>query len=527
MPRLRWIVAVLLVAFALPVSAPAGAKMVLNRSSSAEPDTLDPHKSSGNTASVILADIMQGLTSSDAKGEVTMGAAESYTVSPDGLLYTFKLRPDLKWSDGTPLTAEDFVYSFRRVQKPETAFRYAQWVWAIKNAEAINRGQMPPESLGVRAVDARTFEMTLAVPNPVILEILASLAGYPVPRHVVEKHGAGWTAAGTMVSNGAYVLKESVPQTRTTIAKNPMFWDAANVAIDEVNYYPTENLGTVLNRFRAGELDAALNFPPDQFDWIKANLPKELRISPNLGVYYFLFNNKRAPFDDVRVRKALSIAVDREGLVTKLFPTGVVPAYGLVPPVASKTAGYRPDYAAQPMAARMAEAKKLLAEAGFGPGNPLKFTLQFDTLEENRKMAVALAAMWKPLGTDIELVNSEFRDIQRRARTLDYDVMRYAYFSPFSDPSAYLNLYRTGDASNGAGYSDAEYDRLMLEANSSGDKAKRAEIMARAERRMMENHTIMPVYYYAARRLISQDVKGWIDNPRNQNLSRYLRVERN
>lgn len=521
----RW----LLVAVALlcaPLAPAADAKMVLNRSSSAEPDTLDPHKTSGNTAAVILADLMQGLTTSDPKGEVTLGAAESYTVSPDGLLYTFKLRPNLKWSDGTALTAEDFVYSFRRVQKPDTAFRYAQWLWAIKNAEAINKGQMPPESLGVRAVDARTFEITLAVPNPVLLEILAATAGYPVPRHIIEKHGTGWTAAGVMVSNGAYVLKESVPQTRTTIVKNPLFYDAANVAIDEVNYYPTENLGTVLNRFRAGELDAALNFPPEQMDWIKANLPKELRISPNLGVYYFLFNNKRPPFDDARVRKALSITVDREAMVSKLFATGVTPAYGLVPPVASKTAGYKPAYAAQPMPARIAEAKKLLAEAGYGPAKPLKFTLQFDTLEENRKMAVAMASMWRPLGVEVELANSEFRDIQRRARTLEYDVMRFAYFSPFADPSAYLNLYRTGDASNFAGYSNADYDRLMQQANSTADMAKRAELMAQAEHVMLDAHVLMPIYYYVARRLISQNIKGWIDNPRNQNLARYLRVER-
>jgi oligopeptide transport system substrate-binding protein len=520
----RLAAAVLIGAAAL--SPAAEAKVVFNRGSSAEPDTLDPHKSSGNTASIVLADLMLGLMTSGPDGEVVPGAAESYTVSPDGLVYTFKLRPNLTWSDGTPLTAEDFVYSFRRVQDPATAFRYAQWMWAVKNAEAVNRGQLPKEQLGVRALDARTFEMTLSAPNPVILEILTSLAGYPVPRHVVEKYGTEWTAPGNMVSNGAYVLKERVPQTRVTLVKNSRFYDAANVKIDEVNFYPTENLGTVLNRFRAKELDVALNFPPEQLDWLKANMPKELRITPNLGVYYFLINNAKPPFNDVRVRKALSMAVDRASMVDKLFPTGVTPAYSLVPPVVSNYTVYKAKISELPMAARLAEAKTLLAGAGFGPDKPLKFTLQFDTLEENRKMAVAMAAMWRPLGVSVELVNSEFRDVQRRARTGDYDVMRFAYFSPFADASAYLNLYRTKDASNFAGFSDLAYDAAMREANSTGDIAKRAAAMRRAEEILMESYAIMPIYHYAGRRLVHQYVKGWIDNARNQNLSRYLSVEK-
>ncbi|MDX2144022.1 MAG: peptide ABC transporter substrate-binding protein [Rhodospirillaceae bacterium] len=517
----------MLALLALPFAATdAAAKMVFNRGSSAEPDTLDPHKSSGNTASIVLADLMLGLMTSDPAGDVTLGAAEKVDISPDGLVYTFTLRPGLAWSDGTPLTAEDFVYSFRRVQDPATAFRYAQWMWAVKNAEAINRGKMPKEELGVRAVDARTFEMTLSAPNPVILEILTSLAGYPVPRHVVEKFGPEWTAPGNLVSNGAYVLKDRVPQTRVTLAKNPLFYDAANVKIDEVNFFPTENLGTVLNRFRAGELDVALNFPPEQLDWLKENLPKELRITPNLGVYYFLINNAKPPFNDVRVRKALSMAIDREGMVEKLFPTGVTPAYSLVPPVVSNYTVYKAKISEMPMPARLGEAKKLLAEAGFGADKPLKFTLQFDTLEENRKMAVAMASMWRPLGVQVELANSEFRDVQRRARTGDYDVMRFAYFSPFADASAYLNLYRTKDASNFAGFSDAAFDAAMAEANTVADMARRAAAMRKAEEVLMETYAIMPIYHYAGRRLVHQYVKGWVDNARNQNLSRYLAIEK-
>lgn len=508
------------------LASAADAKMVLNRSSAADPDTLDPQASSGNSSAVILYDVFQPLMTLDAHGEIAPGAAESHTVSADGLVYTFKLRPNLKWSDGTPLTAEDFVYSMRRIQSPDTAARYSQWFWPIKNAQALNKGEAKPEDIGVKALDKRTVQFTLENPSPIFLEVMATYTSSPVPRHVIEKFGRTWTAPENIVSNGPYKITERVPQTRITAVKNSNFFDATSVKIDEVNYFPTENLGTVLNRFRAGELDAALNFPPDQIDWIKANMPKELHIAPNLGVYFFLFNTRKAPFDDVRVRKALSMAVDREGLVNKLLNTGVVPAYSLISPVVSNYKVYKASYAAQSMKDRLAEAKRLLAEAGFGPDKPLKFTLQFDTLEENRKMAVAMTAMWKPLGVDVELANSEFRDLTRRARTGDYDVMRWAFFSPFADASPYLNLQRTGDPSNFTGFSDPEYDRLVAEANRTVDLVRRAEIMRQAEQIIIDRQVVMPVYHYVARRLIQTYVKNWNDNPRNANLTRYLSVDR-
>ena len=502
------------------------AKTVLNRGTGSDPDTLDPHVSSGSSAAILIYDFFLPLMTLDAKGDVTYGAAESHTMSADGLIYTFKLRPNLKWSDGKAITSEDFVYAMRRVQNPETTSRYAQWFWAIKNAQKVNKKEATPEEMGVKALDARTIQYTLEAPSPIFLEIMASFTAAPAPRHVIEKFGREWTAPGNFVSNGAYVMTERVPQTRVTGIKNVNFYDAANVKIDEVNYFPTENLGTVLNRFRAGELDIALNFPPDQIEWLKQNLPKELHVSPSLGVYYFLINNKKAPFDNPKVRQALSMAIDRENMISKLFNTGVVPAYSLVSPVVSNYQVYKPAYAGQPIKDRVAEAKKLLAEAGFGPGKPLKLTIQFDTLEENRKMAVAMSAMWKPIGVDVELANSEFRDLTRRARTGDYEIMRWAYFSPFGDASAYLNLLRTGDASNYSGFASAEYDKLMNEANTISDMKRRAEAMRAAEKILLDTQAIMPIYHYAGRRLVHTYVKNWIDNPRNANLARYLSVEK-
>jgi oligopeptide transport system substrate-binding protein len=511
---------------ALLLAVPATAKTSLNRGTGSDPDTLDPHVSSGNSAAILLYDFFLPLMTLDAKGEITTGAAESHTMSADGLTYTFKLRPNLKWSDGTALTAEDFVYAARRVQNPETGSRYAQWFWAIKNAQKINKKEAKPEDIGVKALDGRTVQYTLEAPSPIFLEVMSTFTSAPVPRHVTEKFGREWTAPGNFVSNGAFVMTERIPQTRITGVKNTNFHDATNVRLDEVNYYPTENLGTVLNRFRAKELDVALNFPPDQIDWLKENMPKELRISPNLGVYYFLINNSKPPFNDARVRRALSMAVDREGMVAKLFNTGVTPAYSLVSPVVSNYTVYKPAYAAQPMKDRMAEAKKLLTEAGFGPGKPLKLTLQFDTLEENRKMAVAMSAMWKPLGVEVELSNSEFRDLTRRARTKDYDIMRWAYFSPFGDASSYLNLKRSTDASNFSGFADPEFDKLMAEANTIADMKRRAELMGQAEKILLDTQAVMPIYHYAGRRLVHTYVKNWVDNPRNANLARYISVEK-
>lgn len=515
---------VVLLVMALP--ATSWAKISLNRGTGSDPDTLDPHVSSGNSAAILIYDFFLPLMTLDAKGEITYGAAESHTVSADGLTYTFKLRPNLKWSNGTALTAEDFVYSARRVQIPETSSRYAQWFWSIKNAQKVNKKEAKPEELGVKALDARTVQYTLETPSPIFMEVMSTFTSAPVPRDVVEKFGREWTAPGNFVSNGAFVMTERVPQTRITGIKNVNFYDAANVQIEEVNYFPTENLGTVLNRFRANELDIALNFPPDQIDWLRQNMPKELRISPNLGVYYFLINNKKAPFDDPRVRQALSMGIDREGMISRLFNTGVTPAYSLVSPVVSNYSVYKPAYAGQPMKERVDQAKKLLSDAGFGPGKPLKMVLQFDTLEENRRMAVAMSAMWKPLGVEVELANSEFRDLTRRARTGDYDVMRWAYFSPFGDASSYLNLMRTGDSSNFSGFSNPEFDKLMAEANTIIDMKRRADLMRQAEKILLDTQAVMPMYHYAGRRLVHQYVKNFYDNPRNANLARYITVDK-
>jgi oligopeptide transport system substrate-binding protein len=505
---------------------PATAEMVLSRSGGSDPSSLDPQKATGNTAVPILNELFVGLITTDANGRMTYGLAESHTVSNDGLVWEYTLRDGLKWSDGTPLTAKDVAWSLQRLMLPETAARYAQFFYSVKNGRAVNAGSAPPESLGISAPDDKTVRFELSTPNPLLPQALNSFSAMPSPRHKIEELGENWTKPGQFVSNGAYALEEWLPGTRLTLKKNSHFYDADNVKIDTVNFYPTQNLNTVFNRFRAGELDAILNFPPEQMDWIKENMADELRISPTLGIYYFLINTKKAPFDDIRVRKALALAFDREALIDRLLDTGVIPAYSFVSPVVDDYEVAKASIVTMSTADRLAEAKRLMAEAGYGPENPLTFELAYDTQEENRKIAVAMKSMWSAINVNAELMDTEFRNLNRKARTGDYDVMRWAWFSPFNDAAGYLNLLRSGDPSNYVGYANTEFDSLMNEAGSIADQAKRSTLMHRAEEILMEDYVILPVYHYVSRRLVKTYVEGWNENPRNNYLARYMTVNR-
>ena len=507
---------------ALPVSA----QMTLDRGTASDPDTLDPHKSLGNSAAPLLYDLFMGLMTVDGAGKPVFGSAESYEASDDYMTYTFTLKEGLKWSDGTPLTANDFVYSFRRLMKPDTAARYATWYYTIENAAAINRGGAPERILGVSAPDDRTLVFKLAQPYPIFPETLFGTASNPVPQHVIEEHGDRWTRPENFVSNGAYVLTERVPQTRVKLEKNQNFIEADTVQIDTVTYYPYQDFNTALKRFRAQDLDIILNFPPDQIEWIRENLPDELHISPTLRLAYFLFNTRVAPLDDPKVRQALSMMIDREALLEKLFPTGSTPAYSMVNPSISNYTPQQVDWVEMPMNERRQRAMELMREAGYDKDNPATLRLQFNSRsEEARKLVVAMNAMWRPLGIKFDLVNVDFRGLIRAARTKDFDVLEYFWVSPFDDASTFLDLNMTGNINNHTGFNDAEYDSLMERARAAVDMTERRELMQQAEKRLMDSHVLLPAFHPSNRVLVHQHVKGWIDNPRGANLARYLWIE--
>lgn len=498
----------------------------LHRGTNSEPRSLDPHRAVGNSAAVILYDLFTGLMTLDSAGKVTPGMAESYSVSEDGLTYTFTLRPGTTWSDGTPLTAEDFVYSFQRVLAPETAARFASQLYPIANAQAVNRGEMEPDALGVAAPDDRTFVVTLNKPTAYLPQLMASNPASPVPRHVIEAEGRSWTRPGTMVSNGAYKLVEQVPATLIRAAKNESFYDAANVAIDEIVYYPTENQGTSLARFRGGELDVILNFPADQIPRIRETMPETLHITPALGVYYLAPNLRDAPFDDPRVRRALSMAIDREAIVERLLPPGTTAASNIVPAVTSGYNGTPADYADAPVGERMQQARALLAEAGYGPDNPLTFSFKTDPIEQNRRIAVALTSMWRGIGAQVDTDTTGASDVNRDGRMGNFEMIRWTWFGPFDDAATFLGLLDSTNGANVTGYSNPELDAKLAEANAESDSDAREALLAEAEAIINADQPVIPLYFHAGRRLVSPVVEGWVDNARSANLTRYLSLNR-
>ncbi len=510
-----------------PTTAPL-AQDVLRVGNMGEPATLDPHHVAGVWENRIIGDMFMGLTTEGPDGSVVPGAAESWTVSDDGTSYTFKLR-DHKWSDGTPVSADDFVFALRRILKPETAAKYASLLYPIKNAEELNSGQMEGmENLGVRAIDPKTLEITLKAPTPYFIEQLTHYTAFPVPKHLVEKYGDDWVKKEHIASNGAYVLEEWLPNTHVRLTKNADFFDAKNVAIEKVEFYPTEDRGAVQKRFRAGEIDIAKDFASEQFDFLKKELPEETRVAPYLGIYYYTINTKKPPFDDARVRQALSMVIDREAITDKVLKTGEVPAYSFVPP---GTGNYGdPAYVSwmdMPYDERVAEAKALMEEAGYGPDNPLKFTLSYNTSENHKRIAIAVASMWKKaLGVQAELFNQEVTPHYNKLEQNDFEVARAAWIADYNDPQNFLYLLetRTGRQNYGR-WSNADFDKLMEQAATTTDMDKRADYLRQAEAIAMAEQPDIPIYYYVSKNLVSDKVDGWEANVKDVQRTRYLKLK--
>lgn len=503
----------------------AQAQNTLRIANMGEPDTLDPHHAAGTWENRIIGDMFVGLTTEAADGSMIPGAAESWSVSEDGTVYTFKIR-DHVWSDGAPVTAGDFVFSLRRILNPDTAAKYASILYPIKNAEALNSGNMSGmENLAVRAIDDRTLEVTLEAPTPYFLSQLTHYTAWPVPKHVVEALGDAWVKPGNSVSNGAFTLAEWTPNAQIRVVKNPRFFDAANVALDEVIYYPGEDRAAALNRFRAGEVDIATDFASDQIDWLRANLADETRISPYLGIYYYPFNNNAPPFDDKRVRQALSMAIDREAITDKVLRTGEVPAYSFVPPGTDNYFG-DPSYVtwrSDSYADRVVQAKALIAQAGFGPDNPLEVTLRYNTSENHKKIAIAVGSMWKAIGVKTELFNTEVKVHYNDLQQGDFQVARAGWIADYNDPQNFLFLLQasTGPLNYGR-YNNARFNALMDQAARTSDLRARAKLLGEAEAIAMDDQPVIPIYYYVSKNLVAQSVKGWVDNTKDVHRRRWM-----
>ncbi len=511
---------------ALLFAVPAAATTSIHRTAGAEPPSLDPSLGSGTMAAPALSDMVEGLVMRGPSKQPEPGCAESWTVSPDRLTWTFLLRPGLQWSDGRPLTADDFVYSYRRLLDPATGASNAGLFLAIRNARKIVQRQLPPDVLGVRAPDARTFVVELEFPVPYLLQLLANTQAAPVPKHVIDKLGRDWARPGTLVSNGPYVLAERVPQSYIKLMKNPRYHAADRVSIDDVYWHPTQDLGAAFRRFRAGEMDVVLNVGPDDLGWVRKNQPEALHTGPIHATYLLVLNVSRAPLDDVRVRRALSLAIDRDVIANQLLKTGVRPAWSFVSPGIGGYPG-RSTAAEEgmPAAKRIAEARRLLDEAGFGPEKPLTLPLVYDTQEENRKIMVAIAMMWQAIGVQAEISNVEFGAALGALRTRNYAVARSSTFSLYDDPNAFLQQYGSQSPTNWAGWRSPAYDRLLEQSNVATEAADRTRLLLEAEAIIATEVPVIPIYHYQGKVLVAPRVKGWWDGAIGTPPSRFLSVE--
>ncbi len=502
--------------------------ITFHRGNGAEPATLDPHLAEDSASFEILRDLYEGLTTGDVDARVVPGTAESWEVSADGLTWRFTLREDAAWSNGDPVTAADFVAGFRRTVDPATASTYAQVLFPVNNAEAVNRGELPPEALAVSAPDERTFVVELETPTPYFLSLLSHSATYPLHRASYAAHGEDFVRAGNMVSNGAYALDEWAVNSFVRLRRNPHYHDAANVQIDTVYYYPIEEHAAELQRYRAGELDFTQSVPNNRYGWIKDNLGDQLHVTPYLSTYFFVLDLTEPPFDDVRLRRALAMAVDREALVDKVLSGGQEGAWGLVPPGVDNYTAAEYPWKDWPADRRLAEARRLYRQAGYSADDPLEARILYNTSDNHRKIAVAVQEMIRSaLGADVTVVNQEFKVmLETRKEPARWEILRYGWTGDYNDPYTFLEIFRSDSPQNPAWYANPDFDRLLDQASSERDMTRRAAILREAEQMLIEDYPAVFAYFYVARHLVKPYVKGYRANIMDHNYSRHYRIEK-
>jgi oligopeptide transport system substrate-binding protein len=492
-----------------------------------EPQTLDPSLSTGTQDDNIMGDLMVGLMTEDPMCRPIPGMATHWTSSADGLAWTFHLREAL-WSDGTPVTAEDFVFAWRRLLDPALAAPYAYYVYFLKNAAAINSGKMPATALGARALDAHTLEMNLEHPAPYMLELLMHAATYPLPQHVVEAKGKDWAHPGNYVGNGAFTLKSWVPNDYVLIEKNPRFFDAANVALERVYFYPTDDYSAALQRMRAGELDLQTRVPVQRIDWIRANMSAVYAPVPILSTEYLQVNHTRKPFDDARVREAISLVLNREIISQRIRRVGDVPAYALVPPAtANYPFGAGLAFKSMPYPARTERARALMRSAGFGEQNRLKtsFMIRSTAPGPYRTVAASIQQMLALTYIDITILPTDFQVWIAQTNAHDFDMTEGGWNADFNDAATFLELLQTGNGNNWGLYSNHDFDRMLAAAQSDNDLISRGRKLAAAETIALKDQAIMPLYFWASPNMVWPYVKEWRENPMDKHRSRWVAID--
>ena len=518
----------LLLAGILAACSPAAphSGMTLNRGNIGEPKSLDPDFVDLQLENNIVGDLLMGLVTEDARGNPMPGAALRWEASPDGKTWTFHLRPH-QWSDGTPVTSHDFAFAWRRIVDPATAADYAYNLWLFKNAQAITENKMKPAALGVETPNDSTLVLHLEHPAPYLPQLLMHETAYPIPEHAVEKYGKAWSAAGHYVSNGAYMLKEWYPGDHITLVKNPRFYDAKNVAIDTLNYFPTLDSAAALRRLRAGELDTQNPLPALQIDWLRSHMPDALQMHPFLGIAYIQANFAHPPLGDVRIREALSLAIDREAIVNKVYRLGETPAYGMIPKgIANYPWSPTLDFATMPYPDRIAKAQGLMRAAGYGPQKRLALTFETIADPDSKRFAAAIQDMLKQIYVDIDIVSVDIQIHFANLNQHNFELAGSSWVADFNDATNFLDILRWHSGNNYGYYHNPAYDALLDEAQEQTDVAKRGAMLRAAEQIAMDDHAWIPVRFMVTRDLVQPYVKGWGSNVRNVNRSRWLSVVR-
>jgi oligopeptide transport system substrate-binding protein len=514
-PFPRWAALGLCTALALPGSAaviPPGVQLhptqQLVRNNGSEPETLDPALAESVGANNLTRDLFEGLTANDSAGKIVPGVAESWKQT-DPVTWVFKLRQNAKWSNGDPVTTQDFVFGIRRFLDPKTASTYATTFGVfLANGKEVAEGKKPPAEIGVKALDKFTLEVKTAFPVTFLPGLMSNNNLGPVHQPSLEKFGKDWTKPGNLVSNGAFVLKQWQVNSKIVLEKNPQYWDAKNVQLTQVSYLPVEDDNADVKLYESGENEWVNQLPPGTYEKYRQQFPKEIRNSPIIGLRYYSYQTQSPAFKDVRVRKALSMVIDRDILAQRITADGQAPAYGLMVKGLQGADVTAYDWAAWPMAKRVAEAKALLAQAGVKPGT--KFTFSYNTSEYHKKMAIFAASEWKTkLGLNVELEAMEFKVLLKKRHDGSFEMARNGWLADYNDATSFLALVRCDSDQNNNFNCNRKAEDLIKQGTDQTDQAKRKALLTQASAMIMEDYPIIPLLQYSLPRLVKSYVGGY------------------
>ncbi|MFZ5617321.1 MAG: peptide ABC transporter substrate-binding protein [Pseudomonadota bacterium] len=505
------------------LSGAAEAETTLHRGNGSEIESLDPAKQETIAGLHVVLDAFEGLTDVGPDGDVTGRVAERWEISADGKTYVFHLRANAKWSNGDPITAEDYVYSWIRALDPKTKSPFAFFLDRIRGANNFRTGKTnDPATLGVRAIDGKTLQVELENPTPYFLIMLRTPVTFAVHRASVERYGDQWTRPENFVGNGAYRLIEWSPNVRMTFVKNEQYWDSAAVKIDRVVFYPIEDSSKEFEKFKAGELDMTYTAPDDRHEELLRDFRDEYRTGPYFGTYYFQFNTKKAPFDNPKVRRALALAMDRDYLVEHVARGGEAPAYGLVPPGVPGYVNQSADFRNLTQEQRLAEAASIMRELGYSEAAPLRLNILFNTSSRHKKFSGAVRNMWKQIHVEATLLELDYKTVLERRRSGDFQVNRASWIGDYVDPTTFLENLMVDAQQNDSRYENRRYDDLVRGSYSLADHRLRMEQLQEAEALMLTDLPVAPVFHYVSKRLVSKKVSGWRNNALGYVLTRTL-----